>query len=119
MTIQRSRLDQLVDETDPQFAEEIIELFLAEFPKQFGNLRQSYVHGDAPGVSLYAHTLKGSSRQFGLEELGDLFRQMEELGERNSLEGIEKFLAIATEMYAEAQKLLKDFLESLLLPHAA
>jgi HPt (histidine-containing phosphotransfer) domain-containing protein len=119
VTIQRSRLNQLVDETDPEFAGEIIELFLEEFPKQLGNLKQSLVQGDAPGVSLYAHTLKGSSRQFGLEELGAVFSEMEQLGERNSLDGIENFLATATEMYTEAQKLLKDFLATLLLPHAA
>ena len=119
MTIQRNRLERMVDETDPEFVGELLELFLSEFPQLLSNLWSSFRQGDAAGVSLYAHTLKGSSRQFGLEDLGNVFQELEQMGDQNALDGGEPILTRTGDMFTEATNSLKNFVNDLLIPHAA
>ena len=119
MTVQRNRLDRMVQELDPEFVRELLDMFISEFPQLLSNLQRSFREGDAKHVFLYAHTLKGSSRQFGLEDLGNVFEELEQMGNQNALQGGESMLAHVGEMYSEAKRLLTNFVDSLLISDAA
>ena len=119
MNIQGSRLEQLVDETDPQCAGEVVEMFIAEFPSQLEKLQRAHVQRNINEFVHYAHTLKGSAQMIGLDQLGGMFLEMEVKGKKGSFEGAESLLAVVPELFVEAKEGLTDFIDSLLIPHAA
>lgn len=71
-------LEQLEKDTSPEIVPVILGKFLEELQKRCADLRTALEAGDAERVGLEAHSVKSAARTFGLEQLSDLARQLEE-----------------------------------------
>jgi len=70
---------------DRQLGEMILKAFLEHSALQLSNLRKRLDDGDAPGVRLQAHTLRGGSATVSAEVLQALCRETEEAAASNEL----------------------------------
>jgi HPt (histidine-containing phosphotransfer) domain-containing protein len=70
---------------DPQFLRELIELFLQDVPQRLQDLDQALASGDATSVMRAAHTIKGSSSNFGAARLCKLAHAIEIEGKSGNL----------------------------------
>ncbi len=84
---------------DEELLDEIVELYLGEYPALLSEIQKSVQSGDAPGLYRSAHTLKGSLGTLGAEEAHQRALELEISGRSAQL--------------AEAPTMLKD-LENLL-----
>jgi HPt (histidine-containing phosphotransfer) domain-containing protein len=75
-----TRLEELTRETDSEFVIELIDIYLAETPKQIQTIASSLTTLSFPSLMITAHTLKGSSLNLGAKQLGALCLKLEELG---------------------------------------
>jgi len=63
----------------------VINVFLQTLSGRFSDISRAVQAKDADAVARTAHTLKGSSSQFGAEELSGLCRRMEEMGRSRNI----------------------------------
>jgi HPt (histidine-containing phosphotransfer) domain-containing protein len=75
-----TRLQELVQETDSEFVNELIDIYLIETPKQIQAITEALTAQIFPALMIAAHTLKGSSLNLGAKPLGALCLKLEELG---------------------------------------
>ena len=81
---------------------EVVDLFLRDYPERLGNLRQAAGKGDAGGLELAAHSLKGTVSFFGAPELFSLLEKTE----RSAREGDLSFgIGAIAELEAKLQTL--------------
>ena len=86
--IDSSVIQGLVDLSggDEQFLAELVETYLTESPVLLERLREAVHNSNSDAVRLNAHSLKGSSAEFGASYLVELCRQMEYVGRDRDLE---------------------------------
>jgi HPt (histidine-containing phosphotransfer) domain-containing protein len=70
---------------DDSFFQDLIQIFLDDSPQRIAEIEQSLVKRDVRQLTLAAHSLKGSSSNFGAERLRALSEQLELLGRQGSL----------------------------------
>lgn len=60
-------MEQLLRSTcdDPEFARQVVGVFLADAPRQFDELENALAAGDAAAARRFVHSLKGSSAAVG------------------------------------------------------
>jgi len=63
----------------------VITIFLQTLDNRIDKIRQAVETTDADAIARTAHTLKGSSSQFGAEELAELCRRIEDMGRTHSI----------------------------------
>jgi HPt (histidine-containing phosphotransfer) domain-containing protein len=78
-------LRDLSPEGDSEFLRELISIYLADTPKQLIKLEQAITSQDAGLVVHAAHTIKGSSGNFGATDFARLAQAMETHGKSNNL----------------------------------
>lgn len=78
-------LRDLSPEGDPEFLRELISIYLEDTPKQLMKLEQAISRQDAGLVVHAAHTIKGSSGNFGAADFTRLAQAMETHGKANNL----------------------------------
>ncbi len=103
-------LRELID-GDTEYLVELIDIFLADAPKLLNRLRQAIEQVNPAELHLAAHTLKGLAANFGATQLADLSREMEILGQENTLEGAAHWLNQVESEY----KRTKEAMEALRL----
>lgn len=86
-------LRALQDEGEPDFAQEMINLFLESAPLLIEALRGAIDAGDAAQLQRNAHTLKGSSASLGARRVSAVCLELEKLGRAGELAGASKWLA--------------------------
>jgi CheY-like chemotaxis protein/nitrogen-specific signal transduction histidine kinase/HPt (histidine-containing phosphotransfer) domain-containing protein len=74
------KLGENIGDTAP-----VIAVFLKTLNSRISEINQAVNARDAKAIARTAHTLKGSSSQFGAEELSGLCRQMEDMGRGNDI----------------------------------
>ena len=72
--------------------EPVIRVFLQTLASRLDDILRAVQSRDSMAITRAAHTLKGSSSQFGAEELSGLCRQMEDLGRESNLEQIDALI---------------------------
>ena len=77
-------LRDLSPEGDGEFFKELVSIFLTDTPKQVGQLEEALARQDAAIVTRAAHTIKGSSGNFGAEEVARLARDIESAGKNGN-----------------------------------
>ncbi len=87
-----SRLLAMVG-NDPDFVDELVDDYLAEAPQQAAAIRTALDAGDADGVVLPAHTLKGTSSNIGGVRVAEIARAIEERGRAGEVENVHAMLA--------------------------
>jgi len=65
-------------------------IFLQSLERRISELEQAILHHDAEGINKVAHTLKGSSSQFGAEELAHLCMLAENMGKSGNIQQIDR-----------------------------
>ncbi len=75
---------------DEEFAAEIVEAYLADFPRQIEALDAFLKSGDAAGVERQAHTIKGVAVNVGGEALGAVAFEMEQAGKAGDLDAVKE-----------------------------
>jgi len=78
-------LRELSPEGDSEFLQELIAIYLADTPKQLTKLEEAIHRQDAGQVVHAAHTIKGSSGNFGAAQLARLAQEMEAHGKSGNL----------------------------------
>jgi HPt (histidine-containing phosphotransfer) domain-containing protein len=63
-----------------EFLRELIDIFLADTPKHLADLEAAIAAGQSVDLTRAAHSIKGSSGNFGATGLANLARDMESLG---------------------------------------
>ncbi len=98
-------------ENDEAFFHELADIFLTDIPEGIANLKLSLENNNAEEIANEAHKLKGTTGNFGVVRLSELFAELQELGEKNSLKEASKTLSKATTVYRQVESALKRSLE--------
>jgi signal transduction histidine kinase/AmiR/NasT family two-component response regulator/HPt (histidine-containing phosphotransfer) domain-containing protein len=86
------RLRKLAEATDPSVLTEIYEAFLSSAAEYLTALRQAAQAGASDDLRKAAHALKGASANIGAQNLAEISRQLEALGNSQSVAGAEKLI---------------------------
>lgn len=78
-------LRDLSPDGNDEFLRELIAIYLTDTPKQLEQLEEALARNDAPVVVRAAHTIKGSSGNFGAEAFAGLAKQIEAEAKANNL----------------------------------
>jgi two-component system sensor histidine kinase/response regulator len=70
---------------DTKLLHELIELFFADFPRMWQNIRDALFQGDAAKLCRAAHTLKGSIGVFGAQSAREAAERVEQLARTGNL----------------------------------
>jgi HPt (histidine-containing phosphotransfer) domain-containing protein len=65
---------------------EVVEIFLEEAPRQIAGMKRAIEQGSARTAAEIAHSLKGQLAYFGIAEVSNQARRLEELGREGKLE---------------------------------
>ena len=82
----------------------VVQVFLASLENRSQELAVACKNGDAASMVRIAHTLKGSSAQFGAEELSSLCQQVERLARMGHVEQIGALLQKVEEAIGKVQE---------------
>jgi HPt (histidine-containing phosphotransfer) domain-containing protein len=97
---------------DDAFLAELISTYLEETPHLLMRLREAVAADDAGGVRLNAHSLKGSSAEFGASYLTELCRQLELAGKNQDLLSARDLMAEVEEEYPRVESALSRLIQS-------
>ena len=86
----------------------VVQVFLASLENRSQELAAACKNGDAASMVRIAHTLKGSSAQFGAEELSSLCQQVERLARMGHVEQIGALLQKAEEAIGKVQEYFSE-----------
>ena len=86
----------------------VVQVFLASLENRSQELAVACKNGDAASMVRIAHTLKGSSAQFGAEELSSLCQQVERLARMGHVEQIGALLQKAEEAIGKVQEYFSE-----------
>lgn len=70
---------------DPGFLRELVDIYLQDTPQRLAELETALAKGDGPGLIRAAHTIKGSSGNFGATTLARLAQEIEALAKSGDL----------------------------------
>jgi signal transduction histidine kinase/PleD family two-component response regulator/HPt (histidine-containing phosphotransfer) domain-containing protein len=98
---------------DMCFFRELAEIFMKDTPEVIDDLKRSLKNEDAKEVEILAHKLKGTSGNFGIGCLYELFTELQELGKENNLNEASRVLSKATTMYEQVESSLKQTLKDI------
>ena len=98
------------------FFHKIAELFMKDTPERIDALAHSLKNMDAKEVEAVAHTLKGTSGNFGISRLYDLFSELQELGKERRLNEASRIFDEATTVYEQVEFALKQSIEGFAQP---
>jgi signal transduction histidine kinase/HPt (histidine-containing phosphotransfer) domain-containing protein/ActR/RegA family two-component response regulator len=71
----------------------LIDKYLRIYPTQLEKLEQAVASGDYENMQLLAHSLKSSSATMGSAHLAERFRDLEQCGKAQSMEGVNELMA--------------------------
>lgn len=77
---------QELNPDDNSFLRDLIQIYLEDAPRRLKEIEEALARGDARQLVAAAHSLKGSSANFGAASLRSRCEQLESLGRRESLE---------------------------------
>jgi len=93
---------------DPEFLMEVVEAFMGDTPPRLEALRASLAGGDAEAIGRAAHSLKGSSGNFGALRMQTLCADIERLSRAGELEPLESLVAQLEAEYGRVADRLQE-----------
>jgi HPt (histidine-containing phosphotransfer) domain-containing protein len=78
---------------DAAFVDELVDVYLADVPRQVGELSAALESADADALVRPAHTLKSTSQSLGGQHVADIAREIEQRGRSGSTDGVDALLA--------------------------
>lgn len=101
-------LRDLSPEGDSEFLRELISIYLEDTPKQLIKLEQAVASQDAGQVVHAAHTIKGSSGNFGAKAFAKLAQEIELHGKSKNLATVAAALPELKNAYGQVAAALKQ-----------
>jgi HPt (histidine-containing phosphotransfer) domain-containing protein len=105
-------LRELSPEGDSEFLRELISIYLTDTPKQLSQLEEAITRQDAALLVRAAHTIKGSSGNFGAAGFARLAQEMEAHGKSKNLAAaaaaLPEFKSRFSEVVAALNQLARD-----------
>jgi|GEM_PF-1059342 len=97
------RLRQLAEATDPAVLTEIYDSFLSSTVEYLAAMRQAEQAGDANGLRIAAHSLKGASANIGAPTVAEISHQLEMLGNSQSVAGAAELIGQLAQAFAKVK----------------
>lgn len=88
---------------DDSFLHELVEIFFVDSPQRIAEIEFSLGKGDPAKLVHAAHSLKGSSSNFGAWRLGELCERIEQLGRKGSFDKASAEVPKLKEEYARVR----------------
>jgi histidine phosphotransfer protein HptB len=85
---------------DDSFLRDLIQIFLEDAPKRLAEIEESLARGDQRGLTIAAHSLKGSSANFGAEQFRTQCEAIELCGRQGGLDRVAPLLPPLRQEYA-------------------
>ena len=104
--IDQATFEELKQMSGEDFITELIDAFLDDAPNMLSNMESALEAKDVESFRRNAHSLKSNANTFGASELGELAKELEQMGKDNDLE-IGNRLEVIKEAYDEVAKELK------------
>jgi len=113
--IESQAIDELraMNPDDDSFLRELVQIYLEDSPQRIAELEEALEQGDAGKLTRAAHSLKGSSSNFGATQLRTVSERIEKLGRDGALAQIP---ALLPELKVEFAR-VKAALEALIASH--
>ena len=99
-------LRDLSPEGDSEFLKELITIYIADTPKQIAQLEEALARGDAAVATRAAHTVKGSSGNFGADDLTGIAREAENAAKAGDLASAARLLPLLKMHFERVQAAL-------------
>jgi len=91
---------------DGEFLRELVDIFLADTPKQISDVEQALAARNASDLTRAAHSIKGSASNFGATELAEIARDIEHHGKAGELDLAQGRLSGLHDAFARIQPAL-------------
>jgi len=98
-------------ENDHSLLQELVEIFISDYPQMLASLRKSLQATDAKTFSRTAHSLKGMLRNFQAEAAADTAFDLEKRGQQGQLDGVDQIIENLAGQLDEIAQKLKDFVK--------
>jgi histidine phosphotransfer protein HptB len=95
---------------DDSFLRDLIQIYLADSPQRIAEIEEALAQGDSRKLTVAAHSLKGSSANFGATALRAVSEAMELLGKREAVAEAGGHLPALKEEYARVAAELEGLL---------
>jgi CheY-like chemotaxis protein/HPt (histidine-containing phosphotransfer) domain-containing protein len=91
---------------DRSLFQELVEIFISDYPRMLDTLRESLKGADAKTLSRTAHSLKGMLRNFQAEAAAEKAFEIEQIGRQEKLDGVDRMVdSLADQLDGVARKL--------------
>ncbi|OEU73581.1 MAG: hypothetical protein BA864_05355 [Desulfuromonadales bacterium C00003093] len=97
-------------EHDWSFFKEVVDIFVNDYPRMLNDIREAIKTKDADSLKRNAHTLKGMSRNFQMEEAAKTALNLEEMGDKKEFDGAKEACEALAGELAKLEKYLVDML---------
>ena len=96
--------DQLMSRLgDEELVKEVVLIFLKDNNERLGKLTEAVKAGDAGQIKLYAHAIRGASRNIAAQHLSEIAHRLECAGQK---EDIESAISLFDELKVELEKVM-------------
>jgi CheY-like chemotaxis protein len=99
----------LQEQGQADFVQEMVDLYLSGTPPLLATIREAIAQGDAEGLKLAAHTLKGNSMSLGVQQVAALSLSLELSGRSQTLTGT---AVVLVELEREFERARQSFVRS-------
>jgi HPt (histidine-containing phosphotransfer) domain-containing protein len=96
---------------DPGFLQEVVDVFLSDYPKLIDDLRQASQDLDRNLLMRSAHSLKGMLKNFRAENAAEIAYEIEKKGKDSDFEDIQTLIAALHGRVAELDKNLRNLIK--------
>lgn len=87
---------------------DFLEVYLDDTPKSLEQMQSALKDADFETIATVAHTLRGSSINFGAQKLSDTCAEIEKLARANTIEGLEEKILEVVEVYQDVRSILEQ-----------
>ncbi len=110
-----AELDGLIQsfENDHRLFEELVEIFVNDYPQMLSTLRNTLKISDANTLSRTAHSLKGMLRNFQAETAAETAYALEKIGRDGALDGADQMVDSLAEQLDDVARKLKQLVQKI------
>ena len=84
---------------------EMVKVYIEDMGILLRSLEKSVIENNASTLTHYAHTIKGSSANFGADRLSQIAKRLEDMGRKNETDGAEELVQI---LFTEADLVINE-----------
>jgi HPt (histidine-containing phosphotransfer) domain-containing protein len=97
---------------DDSFLRDLIQIYREDAPLRLTEIEESLASGDSRKLMIAAHSLKGSSANFGAEQLRAQCEEIERCGRQGELDPVAALLPALRQEYARVEAELQSLVPS-------